>query len=152
MMGESLMEKMRTLVSPVFDAFEPATQEELEAAERAMGVSLPPFFREFQLVFGRCMFEGEASISCAGEVFDVLTIFGCKGDAGNFVHDFESHEDYRAAGLVPLGDDTFNNRFVWHMHNGAVSFVDYAGGSARLLPVADTVEAFFDSIVVKPWE
>lgn len=151
-MNGILIEKVRSLVSPIFDSFEPATEAELEAAERAIGLSLPRFFRDFQCAYGRCMFVGEASVSSAEQTFEVLTIFGCKGEAGNFVHDFEFHEDYRAAGLVPIGDDSFNNRFLWNSHDNKVLFVDYDRGSPQIFPVADSVEAFFDAIVVKPWE
>lgn len=137
---------------PIGDRFDAASEREIQAAEKALQISLPPLLRELQLKHGRCMFDGEATVrSGSGEVLNVFTIFGCKGEVGNCVTDFHAHPELAARALLPFGDDMFNNRYVWDSNSGHVGFVDYAS-QAAVATIAESLEKFFENIHVVPDE
>ncbi len=134
----------------VDDAFDPASEQELLAAEAALGVTLPELFRELQKSYGRCRFTGEALIPANGvEPLGVFSILGCKGTAGNLLVDFRERPDLRAEGLVPIADDRFNNRYVWDSANGQVLFINTANRKAPLLVAASFAE-FLNEIWIGP--
>jgi hypothetical protein len=137
---------------PVGDQFDPATEHEVSAAEGALGMAFPRTFRKLQLTYGRCMFNGDATIRPpSGAPLDIFTLFGCKGEGGNCVNDFLAHPDYIARAMLPIADDIFNNRYVWSAVTGQVSFFDYTHGLGELT-VADSLEQFFANIEVVPDE
>jgi cell wall assembly regulator SMI1 len=137
---------------PIGDQFDAATEREVQAAENALQMSLPPILRELQLKHGRCMFDGEATVqTISGEVLNVFTIFGCKGEVGNCVTDFHAHPEFIARALLPIGDDMSNNRYVWDSNSGNVGFIDYASQVA-VATVAESLEEFFQNIHVVPDE
>lgn len=77
---------------PIGDRFDAASEREVRAAENALQLSLPSILRELQLKHGLCMFVGEATARLAsGEILNVFTIFGCKGEVGNCMTDFHTH-------------------------------------------------------------
>lgn len=132
------------------DAFDPASEQELLAAEAVLGVTLPELFREIQKAYGRYRFAGEALIPVKGaEPLEILTLLGCKGTAGNLLIDFRARADWRDAGLVPIADDPFNNRYGWHSANGSVFFLDDAQRRPPLF-VASTFEDFLNMIWIGP--
>jgi hypothetical protein len=132
------------------DAFDPASEQELLLAEATLGVTLPELFREIQKSYGRCRFAGEALIPVSGaEPLSILSILGCKGAAGNLLMDFRARADLQDAGLVPIADDPFNNRYAWHSAHGHVVFIDDAKRQPPLF-VAATFEDFLNKIWIGP--
>ncbi len=132
------------------DAFDPASEQELLMAEAALGVTLPALFREIQKSYGRCRFAGEALIPVNGaEPLEILTILGCKGATGNLLMDFRARADWQDAGLVPIADDRFDNRYGWNSANGQVLFIDDAKRRPPLF-VASTFEDFLNMIWIGP--
>ena len=148
---ESIEQILKNKVQPVDAQYEPASESDIASAEKQMGVLYPQVFRELQLVYGRFMFEGDATVQCdsLGEALGVFTVFGCKGEHGNLVADFQAHPDLQGRRLVPFADDLFNNRYVFDAMTGEVSFVDYSRNAA-IHPVAKNLVEFFDRIVVLP--
>ncbi len=139
-------------VIPIGSDFDGASEHEVLAAESAIGMPLPAAFRELQLKYGRCTFDGNASVSPAsGPPLDIFVLFGCKGKANNCVTDFHAHPEFVAQRLLPIADDIFNNRYVWNAATGQVSFVDYTGGLG-MVTVAESLEQFLESIEVLPDE
>ena len=132
------------------DAFDPASEQELLMAEAALGVTLPELFREIQQSYGRCRFAGAALIPVNGaEPLGIWTILGCKGAAGNLLMDFRARADLRDAGLVPIANDLFNNRYGWDSSNKHVLFIDDTKRRPPLF-VAATFEDFLNKIWIGP--
>lgn len=139
-------------IIPIGNHFDSASERELLAAEVELGMPLPVPFRELQLKYGRCTFDGDAIVPrVSGPPLDIFVLFGCKGEANNCVTDFRAHPEFVAEGLLPIADDIFNNRYVWSATTGQVSFVDYTGGLG-MVTVAESLEQFFERIEVLPDE
>jgi len=146
----SIVELLTPKVIPVDEVLDPASAEEIAVAESRLGIALPVELRDIQISFGRCMFCGEALVDIPGtEPLGIFTLFGCKGDVGNLVSDFEAHDEMQHNGLVPFADDCFNNRFVWRSTQGDVLFLDYSG-ERRAIVVASSLEEFVRRIHIVP--
>ena len=141
---------LATSLQAIDHAYDPASEQELLMAEAALGVTLPELFREIQKSYGRCRFAGEALIPVDGaEPLGISTLFGCKGTTGNFLLDFRARADLQDAGLVPIADDPFNNRYGWHSAHGHVVFIVDAKRRPPLF-VAATFEDFLNKIWIGP--
>lgn len=139
-------------IIPISNHFDSASERELLAAEVELGMPLPVPFRELQLKYGRCTFDGDAIVPrVSGPPLDIVVLLGCKREANNCVTDFRAHPEFVAEGLLPIADDIFNNRYVWSVTTGQVSFVDYTGGLG-MVTVAESLEQFFERIEVLPDE
>lgn len=146
---DPVVEEIAQEVMPIEGDFDPASEEEVAAAEAKLGVKLPSILRDLQTRFGRCMFAGEALVNAGEEPLGIFTLFGCKGSVGNLVSDFEAHPDMKAEGLIPFADDMFNNRYVWRSEQGDVLFIDYANRQPPC-SVAGSLEDFFRKLEVIP--
>lgn len=144
-----VVEQLSQNLMPINGGFDPASEEEISAAEARLGIKLPVILRDIQARFGRCMFTGEALINSGSEPLGVFTLFGCKGTVGNLASDFESHSDMKQEGMVPFADDLFNNRFVWNSKQGEVFFIDYANRNPPC-QIAASLDEFFCMIEVIP--
>lgn len=144
---------MTNIFEPVKDKYENLNDEEISRLENSLNCQFPEDYRSFLLKCGRCMFTGEATIKDVnGNELEIFTMFGGKGDAGNIQKDFDLHPEYAQDGLIPIADDMFNNRFVLHVPNGNVGFIDYSSGTATYVEVAKSFAEFIDKIEVVPDE
>lgn len=142
---------MSEIFEPVEDVFEPLSKEELSSLESSLGFTLPSDYASFLTKYGRCIFTGETLIKASsGQEFEVFTMFGAKGDAGNLLSDIELHPEYTENDLIPIADDMFNNRYVLNHESGEVSFIDYTNGIGSLVSIAKSFTEFVNEIEVVP--
>lgn len=147
---QNIVAALADRIQPIGDAFDPASGQDLAAAEGALGIRFPVLLRDLQTTYGRFMFNGEALLQVEGSSpLGVFTIFGCKGDKGNIVVDVQAHPDYLGAGIIPIADDMFNNRYVLDLEHGSVLFIDYVNQHAPRA-VASSLDEFFRKIEVIP--
>jgi hypothetical protein len=142
---------MSEIFEPIEDKFEPLNKEELSSIEGLLEAPLPDDYAKFQMNYGRCIFIGEALIRTVdGREIEVFSMFGAKGDVGNFLVDLELHPEYLEGKLIPIADDMFNNRYVLNYISGEISFIEYSNGVGSLLSVASSFTEFLKNIEVIP--
>jgi len=142
---------MSEIFEPVEDVFEPLSREELSSLESSLGFILPSDYVSFLSKYGRCIFIGEALIKAYdGQEFEVFTMFGAKGDAGNILNDIELHPEFSKNSLIPIADDMFNNRYVLNSKSGEVLFVDYTNEAGSHISIAKSFTEFVNKIKVVP--
>jgi hypothetical protein len=138
-------------IAPIEAAFEVCDDDDIQAIEAKAGFKLPATYVSFLKTYGRCMFTGEATVRCPGEVppLRIDTMFGCGDSAGDILTDMQRHPEYRNNGLVPIADDNFNNRYVLRK-TGAVLFIDYSRGTTAISKLADSFDEFLNMLDVRP--
>ena len=110
-------------------AFEPDSLADVRSLEDAVEVKLPETWVAILTKYGASGFVGSASVeSFSGPVFVILTLFG----VAEIRDDHAAHESYGGTGLVPIGDDEFNNRYVWGSADRSVAFIDYTNQEETL--------------------
>src|SRR5690348_15964277 len=110
---------IQKVVEPIGERFCPALAEEVRHVEGVMGSSLPPSYFSFLTTIGNCMFSGFATVdSLSGEKLGLATMFGVSGPFKSILKDLESHPDYLAAGIIPISDTHFGDRYVLELGTG----------------------------------
>jgi SMI1/KNR4 family protein SUKH-1 len=137
-------------IAPIEAAFEVCDDDDVQAIEAKAGFKLPATYVSFLKTYGRCMFAGEATVRCPGEMppLRIDTMFGCGDSAGDILADMRRHPEYRNNGLVPIADDNFNNRYVLRK-TGEVLFIDYSRGPTSINKIADSFDAFLAMLDVR---
>jgi hypothetical protein len=126
----------------------PATAAAIGKLEKAIGRNLPGTWAALLRRHGSCGFTGAASIvfriKSKQTELPILSLFGCT----DILEDWKDHPDYQRDGLVPIGDDEFNDRFVWERSTGHVYFIDYAYTRGAMTKVASSFDGFLRQIRV----
>lgn len=133
-------------LEPIFEDFEVCNESDILRFEKMNSVSLPDDYKYFLRKYGRCMFSGEAYIEDTN--LEVFTMFGINSTAGNIEYELKIHPDYVKNGYVPIGDDSFNNRYVLNITNGHVLYLDYAQSGCNIIVVSESFTGFLQKIRV----
>ena len=136
-------------LEPVGDEFRPVDAGHLEQLEKTARVRLPQSWINLLSRHGSCGFRGAAFVLCPnGRRFPIFVFFGGPEARDQILADLELHPEFEVAGVIPVADDEFNNRYVWDRRTGVVSFIDYSHGAAEWAMVAESFDAFLDRIEV----
>jgi hypothetical protein len=135
----ALTEKMEALgVRPVAGPFRPLSPQQTSELETHLRSKLPADYREFLLTFGRCGFDALAEVrASATEASSVLMFFGApeEGRSDDLFWHLDTSSDHLPAGSLVIGDDEFGNPYVLDAKTGKVSYIDYAFGGGKGLPI-----------------
>lgn len=131
---------------PGESSLRPATELEVQAAEKHIGLKFPPLLREFFKTFGGGNLTS-SHVHCITEQ-NIWTLFRCKGtDLDSVLVQFDNHEAYPAERTVPIAGDIFSNQFVWSANNGKVYFIDFDGFGKDTHVMSNSLEEFYRGIL-----
>lgn len=135
------------MLRPISESFHEATEEHIREIEAQVAAELPEDYVSFLQHFGGAMFSGEALIrNSTTQTFGVFTLYAASGDTNSVLSDLKAHPHYLEAGLVPIADDLFNNRYVLQISSGEIFFIEYRRGTSQSFRVASSFGAFMEAI------
>ncbi|WP_417316009.1 SMI1/KNR4 family protein [Cycloclasticus pugetii] len=141
---------LHTYLRPISGDYSPLTPEQAREVERLVGFELPASYTAFASDFGGGgVFQGEATVKTDdGRELAVFTIFGGVALTPSVLEDLKAHPEWQEAGLIPIADDMFNNRFLLECRTGKIHFIEYSEGVSRAFEVAPSFEAFVERVEV----
>jgi len=148
---KGLPKNIASKIEPFDEDFYELTDLEVEELEKKLNVVLPNDYKSFIRYYGGAVLDGEASVDNGKMKHELFTFFGASKDGVNLVDDRNDHEDYIKENIIPIADDSFDNRFVLDVITNKVYFIEYSDGFAKKIFISDSFAGFLRMIDVAPY-
>ena len=91
-----VLASIETLLTQADGRWHPATEEQIQRAEKRMRLTFPPLLREFLKTFGRAYIDATVTADIGDLSEDVSKLFGCTGENDNLLEYFDLSDIYGA--------------------------------------------------------